>query len=164
MVHQPEGAAFDVVLLLHVGCVVAGLVTTLAAATTASRLGSLLGDGAPLPDALVRYFRPGFNWAGRSVWGIPVFGAALLAMSRGAYTFGDSWVLAGLAVFAGVVLLDEGILWPAERRLQSALAENPGRPLADVDAAVHDARTMSRAAAAALVLLVVGTAVMVAQP
>ena len=28
MHHQPDGAAFDIVLLLHVGCVVVGIVTT----------------------------------------------------------------------------------------------------------------------------------------
>ena len=38
MHHQPDGAAFDVVLLLHVGCVVVGLVTMATAAATASRL------------------------------------------------------------------------------------------------------------------------------
>ena len=56
---QPSGAAFDVVLLLHVGCVVAGLVTTATAAATATRLRRLVGTGAPLPETLSRYFRPG---------------------------------------------------------------------------------------------------------
>ena len=32
MHHQPDGAAFDIVLLLHVGCVVVGLVTAATAA------------------------------------------------------------------------------------------------------------------------------------
>ena len=122
MHHQPDGAAFDVVLLLHVGCVVVGLVTTLTAATTAGRLRRLLRSPAPLPETLRRYFRPGVNWAGRFVYGIPVFGFALLAMSQGAYALGDGWVLAGLGIFAAVALLAEGVLWPAERRLQAAVA------------------------------------------
>src|SRR6516164_7371524 len=99
MHQQPQGAAFDVVLLLHVGCVVAGFATTVTAATTAGRLHRLLGAGSPLPEALRRYFRPGVNWAGRAVYGIPVFGFALLAMSQGAYALGDGWVVAGLALF-----------------------------------------------------------------
>ena len=62
----------------------------------------------PLPEPLRRYFRPGVNWAGRTIYGIPVFGFALLAMSR-AYALGDSWVLAGLVLFVGVALLAEGV-------------------------------------------------------
>src|SRR5580704_530829 len=122
MHHQPDGPAFDIVLLLHVACVVVGLVTTATAAATASRLRRLLGSPLPLPEPLRRYFRPGVNWAGRTVYGIPVFGFALVAMSQGAYALGDGWVLGGLAIFAALVLVGEGVLWPAERRLQVALA------------------------------------------
>ena len=118
MHHQPDGAAFDIVLLLHVGCVVVGLVTTATAAATASRLRRLLGSSLPLPEPLRRYFRPGTNWAGRTVYGIPVFGFALVAMSQGAYALGQGWVLGGLAIFAALALVGEGVLWPAEQRLQ----------------------------------------------
>ena len=119
---QPSGPAFDVVLLLHVACVVVGIVTVATAAATARRLGRLARTGAPLPEALRRYFRPGVNWAGRTIYGIPVFGFALVAMSQGAYALGDGWVLGGLALFAALALLAEGVLWPTERRLQLAVA------------------------------------------
>ena len=166
MHHQPDGAAFDVLLLLHVGCAVVGLVTTLAAATTAGRLRRLLRSRAPLPETLRRYFRPGVNWAGRFVYGIPVFGFALLAMSQGAYALGDGWVLAGLVIFAAVVLLAEGVLWPAERRLQAAVTAAGGTTDAFAPTGVmsRDATVMARAAGAALVLLLAGIVVMVAQP
>jgi hypothetical protein len=163
--HQPDGAAFDVVLLLHVGCVVVGLVTAVAATTTAGRLRRLLLASSPLPEPLRRYFRPGVNWAGRSIYGIPAFGFALLAMSQGAYALGDAWVLAGLALFVGVAVLAEGVMWPAERRLQSAVAAGlADGSLPDTTSMGRDAATMVRAAGAVLVLLVVGTIVMVAQP
>ncbi|MFZ0251826.1 MAG: DUF2269 family protein [Acidimicrobiales bacterium] len=163
MHHQPDGAAFDIVLLLHVACVVVGLVTMATAAATATRLRRLLGSPLPLPETLRRYFRPGVNWAGRTVYGIPVFGFALLAMSQGAYALGQGWVLGGLGIFAAVALLGEGALWPAEHRLQARLSRgDPGGPAApELD---HDATVMSRAAVAALVLLVAGTVLMVAQP
>ena len=93
--HQPQGAAFDVVLILHVGCVVVGIATTVTAATTAGRLRHALGSAGPLPDTLRRYFRPGINWAGRTIYGIPAFGFALVAMSQGTYaspTLGSSAV------------------------------------------------------------------------
>ena len=164
MHHQPDGAAFDIVLLLHVACVVVGLVTTAAAAATASRLRRLLGSPRPLPEPLRRYFRPGFNWAGRTMYGIPVFGFALLAMSDGVYALGQGWVLGGLAIFAAVVLVGEGALWPAEQRLQVALASSDAAPAAPPASVAHDASAMSRAAVAVLVLLVAGTVLMVAQP
>jgi hypothetical protein len=164
--HQPDGAAFDVVLLLHVGCVVVGLVTAVAATTTAGRLRRLLLASSPLPEPLQRYFRPGVNWAGRSIYGIPAFGFALLAMSQGAYALGDAWVLAGLALFVAVAVLAEGVMWPAERRLQAAVtaAGLADGSLRDTNSMGRDAATMVRAAGAVLALLVVGTVVMVAQP
>jgi hypothetical protein len=163
MHHQPDGAAFDIVLLFHVGCVVVGLVTTATAAATATRLRRLLGSSVPLPEPLLRYFTPGINWVGRTVYGIPVFGFALLALSRGADALGQGWVLGGLVLFAGVALVGEGVMWPAERRLQVALTSTDATPPA-TESLDRDAVAMSRAAAAALVLLVAGTVLMVAQP
>jgi hypothetical protein len=168
MHQQPQGAAFDVVLLLHVACVVTGIATTVTAAATATRLRRLLGAGSPLPEALRRYFRPGVNWAGRTVYGIPAFGFALLAMSHGADTVSDGWVLAGLVLFVALALVAEVVLWPAERRVQAALATAEGG--GDGDLGGHatpvaaGATTMVRAAGVALVLLIAGTVVMIAQP
>src|ERR1700722_18444363 len=164
MVHQPDGAAFDIVLLLHVLCVVVGLVTTVAAAATAARLRRLLAASVPLPEPVRRYFRPGVNWAGRAIWGIPIFGFALLAMSRGAYGLRDGWVMGGLVIFVVVALLAEGVLYPAERRVQAGLASDDGTVPEVVGAAGRDATVMVRAASAALVLLLLGTVLMIAQP
>lgn len=166
---QPQGAGFDVVLLLHVACVLAGFATTLTAAAMSARLRRLLGTGAALPEALRRYFRPGVNWAGRTVWGIPVFGFALVAMSQGAYAVSDGWVLAGLGLFVALAAVAEGILWPAERRVQAALASGNGDGAdgdegADAATVTAGATVMARAAGVALVLLVAGTVVMIAQP
>ena len=163
MHHQTDGPAFDIVLLLHVGCVVVGLVTTATAAATATRLRRQLGSPLPLPEPLRRYFRPGVNWAGRTVYGIPIFGFALIAMSQGAYALGDGWVLGGLTIFAALVLVGEGVLWPAEQRLQVSLAADAQAPEWR-ESLNHDATSMSRAAMVALVLLVAGTVLMLAQP
>jgi hypothetical protein len=163
MVHQPDGAAFDIVLLLHVLCVVVGIVTTVTAAATAARLRRLLAASAPLSEPVRRYFRPGINWAGRALWGIPVFGFALLAMSQGAYGLRDGWVVGGLVIFVVVALLAEGVLYPAERRVQAGLGSGNG-PRPDADATGRDATLMVRTAGAALVLLLLGTVLMIAQP
>jgi hypothetical protein len=163
--HQADGPAFDVVLIIHVGCVVIGLATLVASAITASRLRRTLLDGAALTVALQRYFRPGINWVGRSIYGIPVFGFLLLALSHGAYALGDGWIMGGLFILVGTVLVAEGALWPAERRVQVALsAQREGGGFSVSDEVGRDARTMVRAASVALVLLVLGSALMVAQP
>jgi uncharacterized membrane protein len=166
MHHQPGGAAFDVVLLLHVGSAVVGLVSLAAAAATASRLRRTLSTSAPLPEQLRHYYRPGFNWAGRFVYGIPVFGFALIAMSDGSYALGDGWILTGLALFAAVALLAEEALWPAESRLKAAVAalEPASGHRSAAGRMDRDATIVARAAVAALVLLLVGMVVMVAQP
>jgi uncharacterized membrane protein len=162
--HQPDGPAFDVVLILHVGCVVVGLTTTVASALSAGRLRTLLRTATLPPEAVLRYFRPGVNWAGRTIYGIPIFGFALLALGHGAYALRDEWVMGGLAIFVGIVLLAEGVLWPAERRLQvSLVAASDGGTPAD-ESVRRDARAMELSAAVTLVLLVVGSALMVAQP
>ncbi len=168
MHNQPSGAAFDAVLLLHVACAVIGIVTVATAAATARRLGRLTRTAAPLPEPLRRYFRPGVNWAGRTIYGIPVFGFALLAMSHGAYALGDGWVWGGLVLFVALALVAEGVLWPTERRLQHAVAA-AGTPAAGPDEpppgpVAADAARMERSAVGALVLLVAATVLMVAQP
>jgi uncharacterized membrane protein len=169
MHNQPSGAAFDIVLLLHVASAVVGLVTIATGAATARRLRRLTRTAVPLPEPLRRYFRPGVNWAGRTIYGIPVFGFALLGMSQGAYSITDGWVLAGLVLFVALALLAEGVLWPAERRLQQAVAaaRTPAavpQQSAESEAVTCDAARMERAASGVLVLLVAATVLMIAQP
>jgi hypothetical protein len=164
MHHQPDGPAFDIVLLLHVACVVGGLATTLASAATSARLRRLLAAATPFPDAVVRYFRPGVNWAGRCIWGIPIFGFILLALSHGSYGFRDAWVMAGLAVFVVVAVVAEAVLWPAERRLQGSLSPLGGGGVTAGESVLRDAGVMAISATVILVLLIAGSVLMVAQP
>ena len=94
-----------------------------------------------------------------------MFGFALVAMSQGFYAVTDGWVLTGLVLFVALALVAEGVLWPAERRAQAALAvgsDAHGTAL-PADAAVA-AATMVRSAGVVLVLLAAGTVVMIAQP
>jgi hypothetical protein len=171
--HQPNSPGFDVVLIVHVACVVVSLVTLVASAVTASRLRTVAAGGGSLPEALARYFRPGVNWAGRSLYGIPVFGFLLLALSHGAYSLSDGWVLSGLFIFVVMVLLAEGVLCPAEHRLQVSVAHwgqgpvsGPGPAPAPVgeEAVGRDARAMLLSAVVALALLVLGSVLMLVQP
>lgn len=164
MSRQPTGAAFDIVLLLHVACVVVGLATAVTGAATASRLRTLMARAVPLPEATARYFRAGINWAGRTIYGIPVFGLALLGLSQGAYALRDGWVLGGLAVFGAMLLVAEGLWFPAEQRLQHALAGPVSRAEPPDATVLDDVNAVARAATVCVVLLLAGSALMIAQP
>ena len=67
-------------------------------------------------------------------------------------------MLGGLVLFAAVALLAEGVLWPAERRLQQAVAAagtpaagpDAGPRSADPEPVAADAARMERAASARL--------------
>jgi uncharacterized membrane protein len=117
---------YDLVLLAHVLTAVVGLVAVGASGGCALALRRALADGAAVPEALARYYRPGTNWAGRVLFLVPVLGVALVAMSGGQWSFADAWVSMGMAVWAGVAVAAEAVLWPAERRLQEVVAARAG--------------------------------------
>ena len=118
--HRPTGAAFDVVLLLHVACVVVGTGSVVVGGLQARRL-QRAGAG-PVPADLRGYFAPGPNWAGRVLYGVPIFGFVLLGMSDGFFELADGWVLYGFVLWILAVAVAEGVLWPTERRIRTAVA------------------------------------------
>jgi uncharacterized membrane protein len=157
---RPSGAAFDIVLLLHVACVIVGLGTVVVSGVQAARL-QRMATG-PLPTTLRDYFAPGVNWAGRVLYGVPIFGFALLGMSKGAYGLGEGWVLGGLALWFLAALAAEGLLWPAERRIQTGVAAgDDGPPSPEVR---RDCRAAWWAAIGLVVVLMAGVVLMFAQP
>lgn len=156
----PDGPAFDLVLLAHVACAVVGLAALVAAALSARRLGRLGADDE-VPDSLRRYYSPGPNLAGRALFGVPVFGFALLALSGHAFSLHQAWVLAGLGLWAGAAGVAEMAVWPAERRLRQTVA---GAPAADGAARRRRCATVVGGAAAAGALVVCAGVLMVLQP
>lgn len=181
----PTGAAFDVVLLLHVACVVVGLGTVVVSGVQGARLlvagragggtGSPGGGTGPagstgtgpagspgIPSSLVTYFAPGVNWVGRVLYAVPLLGFALLGMSGGVFRLGEAWVLWGLGLWVVAVLCAEGLLWPAERRIQALTgADGPGPYAPEVRQACQTVCLISGGLVAVLVLAIV---LMVAQP
>lgn len=126
-----HSAAYDLVLLAHVLSALVGLVAVTATGGFALALRAALRHGGPLPEALIRYYRPGVNRVGRVLFAVPVFGVALVAMSGGQWRWSDVWVSGGMAAWAAVAMVGEGALWPGERRLQLVVAR-AGRHQSDV--------------------------------
>ena len=152
----PTGAAFDLVLLAHIVVALVAFGVVAVSAVQAVRLGRV-GRG-PVPENLLRYYAPGVNWVGRSLHLVPVLGVVLVAMSRRAYGYDDLWVQLGLGLWLAAAVAAEGVLWPAERRLQRqvATAEPARSPRSVIDVVL--------AAAGIEVALLVATVVMVAKP
>ncbi len=115
----PTGPAFDVVLLCHVASALIGLGAVAVSGVQAHRLATSGPDG--VAPSVRSYFAPGVNWAGRALVGVPVFGFALLALSGGAFSLRQTWVLVGLVLWVAATVWAEGALWPAERRIQALL-------------------------------------------
>jgi len=155
----PTGPAFTVVLVCHVASVLLALVTAVAGIVAASLALTAKGELTPWVRS---YFSPGVNWGGRVLYLVPVYGAALLVMSGGAYQLGDTWVEVGLGLWVAAALLAEGVLWPAERRVQRALAEWAGH---GVPVTMRGpCRTMLASALGLVVLVIAAMVVMMAKP
>lgn len=131
-----SGPGFGVLLVVHVLSAVVGFGAMVATGVQGWRLQRATDEDRVA--ALRRYFRPGTNWAARLLYVVPLAGAGLIAESGGAYRLADRFVLVGLSVWLVAVVVAELVLWPAERRVQRALAAGwPGRPEAALQRACH---------------------------
>jgi uncharacterized membrane protein len=156
----PTGAVFDIVLLLHVACATVGLGTVVVSGVQAGRL--LAAGGAGPSPTLVAYFAPGVNWVGRVLYAVPLLGLALLGLSQGAYGLDDGWVQWGLGLWVVAILCAEGLLWPAERRIQSKLEAHGADPAAPE--LRRACRTTCLAAGWLVAVLILAIVLMVARP
>ena len=156
----PTGALYSTLLLLHVLCALVGFGAVGVTGIQAARVRR--GPSVPGAAGVRRYFRPGVNWMGRALYGVPVCGFCLLAASDGAFRAGDGFVVAGLVLWATAAVVAEAVVWPVERRIQQALArrwEDDGDPRLD-----GDCRRASAAAALLGVVVVAATVLMIAKP
>jgi hypothetical protein len=159
--HHRLGAGFDLLLLAHVACVIVALGAVVVSGVQAMRI-LTVPTGSPFPPTLRRYFAPGVNWVGRTLYGVPIFGFALLATSGGVFDLGDDWVGIGLALWAAAALCCEVFLWPAERQIQNVLAGSADPPVPSTLRA--PAQTVAAMSVLLVVVLVTATVLMVAQP
>jgi uncharacterized membrane protein len=153
--------AFDLLLIGHVASAIFGFGALATSGVQAVRL-RRNGPGS----TVVRYFAPGVNWVGRVVYGVPLFGFALLADSHGHLRIGDAWVVAGLVLWALAIGAAEGLLWPAERRIQAALAAGPpdGASTPIGPSTRRDCAIVGLLGAVLAVIFITATVLMVAKP
>jgi len=159
--HVPTGALYSILVVVHVLCAVVGFGAVVLTGFQAAR--ARRDPSAPGAEGVRRYFRPGTNWAGRVVYGVPVFGFAVIGASGGAWRPGDAFVVAGLVIWLASAALAETVAWPGERRIQSLVTERwaDARRSGELD---RTCRQVMAAAAATGALFVVAVVVMVARP
>jgi hypothetical protein len=149
-------AGFDLLIVAHVASALVGFGAVAASGLQAARLSRARGDPG---GGLRRYFAPGVNWAGRVLYLVPAFGFALLADSGGRMDAGDPWVVAGLVLWGLCLVAAETLIWPAERRIQSAVAAGEGGT-----ALRRDCLVVGAGAGALVAAFVAATVLMVAKP
>lgn len=147
------GAAFQVVLALHVISAVVGFGSIAATGAYARLVGPA---GGRWREAVRRYFRPGPNLPSRLILIVPVTGLALAGLGPSADLV-QPWLWASSGLWAAATVLAAGLLWPAEARIQSLLAPVPSGMVELARAGARASRTaalIDLAAAAAFVLMV----------
>ncbi|HUZ19721.1 MAG TPA: hypothetical protein VMU75_04010 [Acidimicrobiales bacterium] len=157
---------YAVVTALHVLAAVVGF-GALGATGTYAHAARLASSPASVAS-LGRFFRPGRNWAARTILVVPVLGGLLLALGHG-QDAGRLFPWLGLGIWTAAVGVASGAMWPAEREIQRALAPGAG---GDAGRALPGGRPAferacarcERAAAVTSLLFVAALFVMIAQP
>jgi hypothetical protein len=158
---SPSGPAFTVVLLVHVGAALVGMIALVASAVSARRV--VHATGAGVSESVRTYFSVGVNWAGRVLYLVPIAGAGLIGLSHGRDAWGDDWVVIGLVLWLVAAVIAEIRVWPSERRVQAALAGSSADDAVPL-AATEAAASLWRWSAVVFAVLVAGMVVMFARP
>jgi uncharacterized membrane protein len=150
------GPAYDIVLLVHILTAFIGFGAVAAAGVNALLLRR---SGTP-SDTVLRYYRPGTNWAGRVLFAVPVLGVVLVEMSHGSFGYGDSWIMIGFILWVVAAMASEMVLWPAERQLQRLVADQAG----DDDRRRSITLQVAATSGVLMVVFVVAMVVMIGRP
>jgi hypothetical protein len=124
----PGGWLYDLMVLLHVICAI-GAFGALAYRGLVLSLARQRGDAAQA--GVLSVYGQVSQVGELLLYGVGVFGAAAIGAAGHSSYFHRAWVVAALAVFAGMVAILHGALRPAERRYRAILlelAKMPGTP------------------------------------
>ena len=156
----PPSPAFDLVLLAHIGTAIVSVVVMVSLWTAAR---SLLGvsPGSPWPQAAARFFRPGAEIAGRTLYLVPLTGVVLVSVSRGSFNFGDTFIWVGLVLWAIAAGAAEHLVFSSAAQLAQVVHAGPVPADSSWKKLVVRARLGVDLVAGTLVL---ATILMVAQP
>ncbi len=162
----PTSAGYTLLLLVHVAAAVVGFGSLLLTGVFAAR--AIKGPSGSGAQSVRRYFRPGVNWAGRTLYLVPVFGFALLGDSKGVFDSSDGFVVAGLGLWLTAAVVAEAVVWPAERRIQGVVSDEDawrtGEAETEAKAFLRDCRRVLFASSLLGAVFVIAVVVMVGKP
>ncbi|MGD0285312.1 MAG: hypothetical protein ABSC31_02850 [Acidimicrobiales bacterium] len=158
------GPSYDLLVGLHALSAVVGFGAVGVSGTYAARARSA---AEPRQDpGLQRYFHPSTNWAERSLLLTPVLGAIVLwAGDRSAVWQVWPWIGLGCWILAAAIATSR--CWPAERRIQTWLADVPEsreRPLPGLAEFREACRSVQWGASATSLCFLAAVVAMIWQP
>lgn len=160
MHHAITSPLYDTVMVVHIAVGLVGFgacaVTGYYAAATRQTELPIDGELSDQATRLVRYFRPGTNWAERVIVAVPLLGVLLLWMNHWR-DVPNAWPWVGLALWSLATVAAVVELWPAERRIQHSITKDRAE-------LVGACRRAERAASIMAVCYVLAVGVMIAQP
>jgi len=157
----PKSTVYDLMLLVHIGVALIALISMIAASVAARSLRRTpAGQAWPLAGA--RYFSPGPDVVGRTLYLIPLSGAALIGLSHRAITLHDAFVLVGLVLWALVAATAELAVFRPGDRLRTLVGSDDRAPREDLWR--RDATTIALGVDLVVLLVVAASVVMIAQP
>ena len=154
-------AGFDVALIVHVVSGAISVVVLAAAYASAMALGRRKA-GEPWLESDRRFFRPGREVGGRSVYLVPVTGFVVLVLSGSEFSMADGFISIGMLLSLVVIALGELLVFPAIGRLRRLVSSSDAAPSSEEwRAELAKARW---GIDGIILALVIGAIVMVAKP
>jgi lysylphosphatidylglycerol synthetase-like protein (DUF2156 family) len=160
-IDPPNSKAYDLLLLLHGGVALVALVSIVASAF-AARSVERARPGEPWPPSALRFFTPGPEIAGRSIYLVPLTGVALLASSRGSVSATDAFVQIGIGLWILAALVAELAVFAPGSALRRLLASSKEAP--EDDGWRRPAVRLRWGVDIVALLIIAAAVVMVAQP
>ena len=126
-IDPPSSKAYDLLLLVHGGVALVALVSIVASAV-AARAVERTRSGEPWPPSALRFFSPGEEIAGRTIYLVPLTGIALIASSRGSVSASDAFVQIGIGIWILAAVVAEVAVFAPGSALRHLLASTPTAP------------------------------------
>jgi hypothetical protein len=157
----PKSTVYDLMLLVHIGVALIALISMIAAGVAARSL-RRTPAGHAWSQGGARYFSPGPDVVGRTLYLIPLSGAALIGLSHHAITFHDAFVIVGLVLWALVALTAELAVFRPGDRLRALVESGDRAPSEELWR--RDAAAIALGVDVVVVLVLAASVVMIAQP
>ena len=160
-VSPPRSAAYDVLLLIHI-LVGLGVIVIMISTYVAAMSLSSTHTGDVWPPQARRYFTPGPQIVGRSIYLLPVTGFAMLGLSQGAFSTSTPFVVIGLVLWVVAAVVAEICVFAPSARIAEVVRDETVVPTPG--SWKRDVALMRWSIDAVVLVVVIAAIVMLVQP